>query len=84
MSEGAGRAITDGENGWWKVVDSWDCGYCEMCLEELVCPICGIHWADCPHPSAEMADEYEYKYFGGVEYGRPTDLTERINGSTRT
>jgi hypothetical protein len=47
---------------WTRVVFAGDLELCPDCGEELYCPKCEVHYADCACPGPTQDDEYEYKF----------------------
>ena len=64
---------TDAGETWYRVIEAGDCDECEECYE-AVCPICEVHYTDCPCPGPHEDEEYSYREFEGVLYARPLEV----------
>lgn len=53
---------------WKKVVFADECKQCDMC-DDLICYLCGDHYAECDCPGPTQ-DGIEYKEIDEVLYGR--------------
>jgi hypothetical protein len=58
---------------WQRVVFAADCLDPYGDGEILVCPHCGIDYAECPCPGPHQDDEYEYDERDGELYARKID-----------
>lgn len=46
---------------WLVVIEAADCRPCPCCGEELECPVCQVHYAECACPGPHQDDLYEYR-----------------------
>jgi hypothetical protein len=49
--------------GWVRVIEPEHCQRCNNC-SQLVCPLCGGHYANCRHPSSSQHEEHVYATLG--------------------
>ncbi len=59
-------------NAWKEVVCAAECEECRCCYD-LICRVCGDHYAECPCPGPTMDEEYEYKEANNALYARRKD-----------
>lgn len=52
--------MTNPERPWRPVIFAADCAVCPDC-DELECPLCEVHYADCDCPGPHQSDEFEYR-----------------------
>lgn len=55
---------------WVRVVYAAECAATDDDDEVLVCPHCGVDYAECPCPGPHQDDEFEYEERDGVLYAR--------------
>jgi hypothetical protein len=57
-------------DGWVRVVFAAECDDPDGDGEFLICPYCGIDYADCPCPGPHQDDEYDYEERADGLYAR--------------
>ena len=57
---------------WQKVIFAGDCDPCDMCGEP-VCPVCSMHYAECPCPGPHEDEIFDYKEVDQILYARIRD-----------
>ena len=59
--------------GWLRVVMAFECTDLYGDGEVMLCPLCGIDYAECPCPGPHQDDRYEYLEVDGVLLARLID-----------